>query len=135
MSNLTVPIMIGLGGFVGALTRFYLSTAVVRAVGQNFTFVATMAVNLAGCFAIGVLIIVATRSSYLSLNMQRCLITGLLGSLTTFSTFALDSLNLLMSGRVVAAMANISINLGLGLLLVWSGIRVAGYYLPDDASL
>ena len=68
--------------------------------------------------------------------MQRCLITGLLGSLTTFSTFALDSLNLLQAGRFGAAAVNAGVNLIVGLLLVWLGMQLAETCIaPSSATL
>ena len=134
MSQLALPFAIGLGGFFGALARFYLSGAVVRFSGEDFSFLGTVAVNLVGCFLIGVLATVAIRSEYLSPVMEKCLITGLLGSLTTFSTFAVDSLNLLLAGRVAAAVANISINLCAGLALVWMGVMTAASLLADPSA-
>ena len=129
MSNLAIPIAVGLGGFAGALARFYISGAVAKASGDEFSFLGTLSVNLLGCFLIGVITVMATRSTTLSPLMQKCLITGLLGSLTTFSTFALDSLNLLQAGRVGAAIVNVSANVVVGCLLVWAGSSVAQLFL------
>jgi len=132
--NLSLPIAVGIGGFAGALLRFYTSAAIVKTVGTEFAFVATIAVNLLGCFAIGILWTLVLKTSHLSPMMQRLLITGLLGSLTTFSTFALDSLILLQSGRVRAALANLSVNVFAGLLLVWAGMAVAGMFVSGETS-
>ncbi len=90
--------------------RFYLSTVVIRSVGDDYAFLGTLTVNLLGCFIIGLLAVIIARTTHLSPHAQRLLITGLIGSLTTFSTFALDTLNL---------------------LLVWLGMLVAGAILPD----
>lgn len=129
MSNFAIPIAVGLGGFAGALARFYISGAVGKASGDDFSFAGTLTVNLIGCFLIGVITVMTTRSTALSPLMQKCLITGLLGSLTTFSTFALDSLNLLQVGRVGAAIVNVSVNVVAGCLLVWVGSSVAQLFL------
>lgn len=129
MPNLAIPIAVGLGGFAGALARFYIAGAVTKASGDDFSFLGTLTVNLFGCFLIGVISIIATRSTFLSPFMQRCLITGLLGSLTTFSTFALDSLNLMQAGRVGAAIVNVTVNVVVGCLLVWAGSSVAQLFL------
>ena len=130
MSQLAIPIAIGLGGFTGALARFYIAGAVAKSAGEEYGFTGTLAVNLIGCFLIGVLTSAASRTEYLSPLMQKCLITGLLGSLTTFSTFALDSLNLLQQGRVGAAMLNVGVNVCLGILLVWLGMSAAESVVP-----
>ena len=132
--NLSIPLAIGIGGFTGALLRFYISGAITKSAGEEFSFVGTLMVNLIGCFAIGVLATIASRTSSLSPTMQKCLITGLLGSLTTFSTFALDSLKLMQDGRFGAAIGNLSLNLIAGLLLVWLGTLAAGTVFPGEST-
>jgi CrcB protein len=131
--QLSIPFAVGIGGCVGALLRFYISSAVHRAVGDELAFVGTLAVNLIGCFLIGVLIVVAERTSHLSPHAQRVLVTGLLGSLTTFSTFALHSVNLLQHGRVGAAIVNVAMNVVLGVSLTWLGMLAAGTMIPEPA--
>lgn len=133
MSSLYVPAAVGCGGFIGALTRFYVSAWIGRASGEDFLFVGTMAVNLAGCFFIGVLAFTIGHTTAFSPTMQKLLITGLLGSLTTFSTFAFESLQLLQSQRYGAAVANVGINLFAGLVLVWLGMLTAQTVLGDSA--
>ncbi|MCA9084752.1 MAG: fluoride efflux transporter CrcB [Planctomycetaceae bacterium] len=120
-----VLLAVGLGGFVGAVGRFLLSAALAGAFGESLVFVRTLVVNLIGCFAIGVVTVIAARTSGLSPVMQKCVITGLLGAFTTFSTFAMDSLILLQSGRFGAAGFNIGVNVVAGLLLVWLGMTLA----------
>lgn len=126
MMQYTIPLAVGLGGFIGALLRFYLSGAVIRVVGDDQAFLGTLTVNLIGCFLIGVLAVIVIRTTHLSPHSQRILITGLLGSLTTFSTFALDSVNLLQQGRVGAAIANVALNVVAGIVLAWLGMLLAG---------
>jgi CrcB protein len=111
--------------------RFYLSTVVIRSVGDDYAFLGTLTVNLLGCFIIGLLAVIIARTTHLSPHAQRLLITGLIGSLTTFSTFALDTLNLLQQARVGAAILNTGTNVLAGILLVWLGMLVAGAILPD----
>lgn len=129
----SIPLAVGIGGCAGALLRFYISSAVSRAAGEDLAFVGTLAVNLIGCFLIGMLAIIIARTTHLSPHSQRVLITGLLGSLTTFSTFSLDSVNLLQQGRIGAAISNILTNVVLGLLFVWLGMQLAGAVCEDPA--
>ena len=77
------------------------------------------------CFLIGVLVVVAERTNHLSPHAQHVLVVGLLGSLTTFSTFALHSLNLLQHGRVGAAIVNVAMNVMMGISLTWLGMLAA----------
>ena len=133
----SIPFAIGVGGCLGAILRFYISDAVVRSFGEELAFLGTLTVNLLGCLVIGVLAVVVSRTTHLSPHGQRLLITGLLGSLTTFSTFALDSVNLLQQARVGAAILNLGINVVAGVLLVWVGMLMAGSVfseLPDPAT-
>ena len=60
--NLSIPLAIGIGGFCGAIARFYISGAVIKSTGDDFSFVGTLTVNLIGCFAIGILATVSNRS-------------------------------------------------------------------------
>ena len=131
--QLSIPLAVGIGGCAGALFRFYISTAVSRAVGHELAFLGTLAVNLIGCFLIGVLAVVTIRTAHLSPYAQKLLITGVLGSLTTFSTFAVDSLNLLQEGRLGTAMGNVLMNVVAGMLLVWLGMLVAGTVFSQTA--
>ena len=127
----SIPFAVGLGGCVGAVLRFYVSDTVVRSFGDELAFVGTLTVNLLGCLAIGVLAVVIARTTHLSPHSQRLLVTGLLGSLTTFSTFALDSVNLLQQARVGAAILNVGVNVVAGVLLVWIGMLMAATVFPE----
>lgn len=134
MSAYSIPAAIAAGGCIGALARYYVSVGVTKLAGEESAFVGTLTVNLIGCFLIGVLATHALRSPAFSPTMQKCLITGLLGSLTTFSTFALDSVRLLQEGRTGTAFASMALNLAVGLLLVWLGIAVSGGLAADEAA-
>lgn len=132
MNQIAIPLAVGLGGFVGALARFYVAGTVAKSAGEQYGFTGTLVVNLVGCLFIGLLTILAIRLGSFSPTLQKCLITGLLGSLTTFSTFALDSLNLLQQGRVGHAVLNIGINVCVGILLVWIGMSVGEIVPPSQ---
>ncbi len=131
MMQYTIPLAVGIGGFIGALLRFYISGAVIRYVGDDLAFLGTLTVNLIGCLVIGILAVVVLRTTHLNPHSQRVLITGLLGSLTTFSTFALDSVNLLQAGRVGAEIANVLLNVLAGIALAWLGFIMAGTVFED----
>lgn len=133
MSGISIPLAIGIGGCVGALARYYLSELVVWVTGEDYWFYGTLTVNLIGCLAIGGLTGVVTHSDSLNPATQKFLITGIVGSLTTFSTFALDTLKLLQSGRSGEALLNLVCNLAAGVLLVWMGMAVASELLAEDS--
>lgn len=105
---------VGCGGFFGAISRYLLSAWVLRLTGDRFPW-GTLAVNVLGCFLIGVLAQMALSREWLTPQWRLVLITGFLGSLTTFSTFGLETLMLLESGDLRGAVGNILLNVSVGL--------------------
>jgi len=98
-------IAIALGGALGALGRFGLSSAVFAVTGRGFPW-GTLAVNVVGSFIIGLAAIFFMSRSGLPFARD-ALIVGFLGSLTTFSTFSLETVQLLQDGSVIRALLNV----------------------------
>jgi CrcB protein len=110
---MTVLIGIGLLGGVGAVARFLLDGAVTDRVGGAFPW-GTLAVNVSGSFALG-LLVGATDDAY------RLLGTGLLGAYTTFSTWMLESHRLAEDDRLPLGAVNVVLSLVAGVAAVWLG--------------
>lgn len=87
---------------------------------------ATLAVNLAGCLAIGMAgqYLAGGPSPAVAPVVRHGLVIGFLGALTTFSAFGWDSVELLQKGHGGLALANIGANVVVGLLAVWLGMTV-----------
>jgi CrcB protein len=118
MSNL---IILGMGGFFGAISRYLLSTGVQNmAKDASFPF-GTLAVNVLGCFILGVLTHLATVKGLLDAQTSLFLLVGFVGAFTTFSTFSLESASLFQSGQGTAGMLNILGSNLLGLVFVFVG--------------
>ena len=100
---------IGSGGFIGAVLRAYLNGLISHKVPHDLPF-GTLGVNLIGSFIMGVLIAYFMNTSLISINTKSFLSTGILGALTTYSTFAIESFLLLEGGHILLALANISLN-------------------------
>jgi fluoride exporter len=116
--------LIGFAGLVGTLARYWLSGWADQRWAGTFPF-GTVLVNAAGCFAIGVLFYATEERYVVDPAVRSAILVGFLGGFTTFSSFALQSFNLLKDREVFLATANILVsNLG-GLLLVWAGHAVA----------
>ena len=108
-------IAVGLVGGLGAISRFLLDGAVGRRLGRELPF-GTLAVNLTGAFALGVL-----AGAALSDDAYRIAGTGFVGAYTTFSTWMLESHRLAEDGRFKAAALNLGVSLALGLAVAWLG--------------
>ncbi|MDY6832065.1 MAG: fluoride efflux transporter CrcB [Thermodesulfobacteriota bacterium] len=109
------------GGALGAASRYGVGLMAVRLWGARFPW-GTLAVNLAGCFLIGLLFALSDRVRLLSPEMRLLLITGYLGALTTFSTFSLETVNAGRAGLTLLPLANILINNIGGLALTLAGM-------------
>ena len=119
MQNL---LLIGAGGAIGALLRYGLSGLAYRWLGETFPW-GTLLVNVIGCFLIGVLWALSERAP-MAPAVRIFLMTGTLGAFTTFSTYGLESINLLRDGEIALALANI-----LGSNIVGLGAVVLGFFL------
>ena len=111
------------GGAVGAVARFTISHAVATNSDSIFPW-GTLVVNLIGCLLIGVLMEGTSRLSHRP-DLQAMLVTGLLGAMTTFSTFSLETIILLQRESLVPALANVALNLSLGIGAVLAGGLIA----------
>jgi CrcB protein len=121
-------IVIGLGGFVGAIARYGLSGYVHRSTNASFP-VGTLAVNALGCLVIGALMVVVEEKSF-SPNVRLFLLIGLLGSFTTFSTLGYETFDLLKEGAWKFGALNIALNMILGLGCVMIGRISTKLILP-----
>lgn len=111
-------IAVGLGGFVGAVCRYLIG---LISVSEKTIFpVKTFAINIVGCIAIGIITIMASKSNTLNPNLVLFLKVGVCGGFTTFSTFALESADLIKNGNSLIALMYM-----LGSVLVGVGVIFA----------
>jgi CrcB protein len=114
-------LLVGAGGFVGSVARFTLSGFVQRmAPASSFPF-GTLAVNVAGCLAIGFLGGMLEIRQMLTPTTRLFVMIGLLGGFTTFSTFAYETLGLAHGAELGRALLNAVAQLVLGLGAAWLG--------------
>lgn len=114
---------IGSGAFIGAVLRAYLNGMVNHHFSHALPL-GTLSVNLIGSFIIGALFAYFSYTTLFSLHMKSFLTTGLLGGLTTYSTFAMETFLLLSGGHILMATANMALNTFGTVLMAGSG-----YYL------
>jgi CrcB protein len=114
-------LVVGLGGFIGSTLRYKLGGFVLHHSTSWRLPLSTLAINLSGCFVIGVLAALAERRDLFSTDARLFLFTGLLGGYTTFSAFGFEGVNLLRRGEFfVAALYAVLSVLG-GFAAVWLG--------------
>ncbi len=113
--------MVGSGGFIGALARYGLSGLVHRQVPFATFPYGTMAVNLMGCCAIGVIAGLAESRQLFGPEFRTFALIGLLGGFTTFSTFGYETFAMLRDAEYLRVAANVGVHVILGLALVWLG--------------
>lgn len=117
-------LLIGFAGFVGTLSRYWLSGVVARRYGETFPF-GTLAVNLVGCFLVGLLFYLMQERYLVNQNVRTIILIGLLGGFTTFSSLGLQTFTLLQDNEIALAALNLVASNMLGLLLVWAGYTLA----------
>lgn len=111
-------------GGAGAVLRYGVSGFVQMRTGDAFPW-GTLSVNVAGCFAIGLLATALEERSVLSPDLRLALLVGLFGGFTTFSTFGLETWRLLEDAEIARAFANVAASVVACLLAVVVGVRLA----------
>ncbi len=114
---------IGMGGFIGAVSRYWVS-----GLAQKFSDrypLGTLSVNLLGSFILGFLATLFLEKVIVSQELRLFVLVGLLGAFTTYSTFSMETLNLIRSGEWLFAGFNILANVLGTLIAVWAGVGIA----------
>lgn len=114
-------LLVFIGGGLGSATRYGTTLLAGRLFGAGFAW-GTLIVNLAGCFLIGVLLALAEKTNLVEPSTRLFFVTGFLGGLTTFSSYALETFVAYRSSTFTA-FANFAANNVLGLGLVAVGVK------------
>ena len=122
MSIVTL-LAIGSGGFIGAILRAYITGIVNNTFAHHIPF-GTLVVNLIGSFILGSLFAFFTYTQLSSPTIKSFLSTGMMGALTTYSTFAMESFFLLNGGLYIMAFSNMALNLFGTILMAGAGFRI-----------
>lgn len=120
MKRISEFIYIGCGGFLGAVSRFYVSDAAHRIFGSDFPY-GTLTVNAVGSLLLGFVSYFAVHRELIGDNLRLAIAIGFLGAFTTFSTFSYDTFSLLKDGSYYLSMINIATNIVLCLSMVFFG--------------
>ncbi|OQY42259.1 MAG: hypothetical protein B6227_02630 [Fusobacteriia bacterium 4572_74] len=118
-------IFIGVGGAAGALSRYLIDFTITNHYTMNFPL-GTLIVNLIGCFIIGIAFKIF-HHEIIHTRFNPFIITGFLGALTTFSSYAYTTLILFENGKYVLAVSNLLANNVLGILFAFLGAKITNY--------
>jgi len=119
--KMTKLLYLMIGGTTGTVSRYFLSSAVHRLWGSGFPY-GTLAVNTMGCFIVGLLFSLSEKKFLLGTDLRLLLVVGFCGAFTTFSTFMLETNNLVKDGEVMKAFMNLIFSVILGFMLFRLGI-------------
>jgi fluoride exporter len=122
-SGLRAPIAISLGAIAGALSRYYLTQWLNQQLGSNFPY-GTFLINLTGCLGMGFFVTLAIDKS-LPPDLRLLIATGFFGAYTTFSTYGIDTVTLVNSGRLNLAGCYWGGSAVLGILCIQLGVVLA----------
>ena len=122
MMPVQLYLMVALGGALGTITRFVISGLAAASFGETFPW-GTMIINVAGSFVIGFFATLTAPDGrlFVSGTTRQFVMTGFCGGFTTFSSFSLQTLNLLSDGEFVQAGGNVVGSVTLCLFSVWLG--------------
>lgn len=123
-------LLVGGGGFLGSVARYYLTGWATQVSHAGRFPVGTLVVNVTGCLLIGLLAGLAEHAHLLSPPSRLFLLTGFLGGFTTYSAFAYETYFLGREHMALAALANIALQLLLGLGAVLLGSWIARLVAP-----
>ena len=120
---MTQLIYIAIGGAIGAVLRFTLSNGVYAWLGRGFPW-GTLVVNVFGSLLMGLLYVFFVERMSVSVEMRSLILVGLLGAFTTFSTFSIETLNLIESGDLIPAGINMFVSVFCCVAACWLGLML-----------
>jgi fluoride exporter len=116
-------LLIGLGGFAGAIARYLVDGVVAERAAGTLPW-GTLVVNATGSFALGLLFALSADRSILPAEIRAPVFIGFIGAYTTFSTFMLESWQLVESGAVGPAIVNLAGSLAIGMAALVAGLAI-----------
>jgi CrcB protein len=114
--------VVGIGGFLGAIARYMIGAYIGSRYGVRFPY-GTFFINMSGCFLIGLVLAVFARTTA-SAFWRYLIPIGFIGAYTTFSTFEYETFRAVQDGQVMSGFLNVSLSLIVGYIAVWMGNAV-----------
>jgi len=117
-----VVLVVGLGGAVGAILRWWVGLLMSHLLAP--VFLGTLVVNLAGSFLVGVLLIWFQGKLPINDVLRTGIVVGLLGGFTTYSAFSMETVNMMMAGFYGRASAYVVVTVAVCLMGTWAGVML-----------
>ncbi len=117
-------LIVGMGGFVGSVARFWLGSYIGGRMGARFPY-GTFVVNISGSFLIGLVITLFAEKTHWSPNLRYLIPIGFIGGYTTFSAFEYETFRLFQDGQGLTALLNVTLSVVVGFAGVWAGVVTA----------
>lgn len=114
---------IALGGALGSVARYWMSNSVYALLGRGFPY-GTLAVNVLGCLLMGFLFVLFLERLSIDSAWRAGILVGVLGGFTTFSSFSIETFNLIAGGEIVKAGLNMAASLMLCITATWVGVII-----------
>jgi CrcB protein len=118
---MTKYLMVGLGGALGSILRFWASGVVSNRLGGRFPY-GTFIVNCTGSFLIGFIVTLLAERTHWSPNWRYLIPIGFIGGYTTFSAFELETFRSFQDGEILIASLNVLASVVVGFFSVWLGV-------------
>ncbi|MBF8269201.1 MAG: camphor resistance protein CrcB [Gammaproteobacteria bacterium] len=118
-----IILVIAVGGAAGALLRYWMSSGIHAVFGQGFPY-GTLTVNITGSVLMGLGYILLSERMLAGVEWRAGLLVGLLGAFTTFSSFSIETLNLIEAGQPLRAGMNVLLSVSLCLIGCWLGMVI-----------
>ena len=116
-------VLVGLGGFAGAISRYVVDGFVSDQTGGSFPW-GTLVINVSGTFLLGLLFAMTTERAIFPAEIRAPVMIGFIGAYTTFSTYLLESWRLIEDGAWAMALANLGGSVVIGLVAVAAGMII-----------
>jgi len=113
--------MVGLGGFLGSIARFWLGSYITYRIGARFPF-GTFVINISGSFLIGLIVTLLGEHAHWNPNLLYFIPIGFIGAYTTFSTFELEAFRSVRTGDALLALLYVVLSVTVGFVAVWLGV-------------
>jgi fluoride exporter len=121
-------LMVGVGGCLGSILRFWLGGYIGSRMGTRFPY-GTLVINVTGSFLVGLVFALLTTRTSWSPNWRYLIPIGFIGGYTTFSSFEYETLRTIQDGQIGLGLLYVAVSVIVGFVAVWGGV-MAGRAIP-----